>query len=50
MNDDAWHLGKEPDPSDKMEAEGDRDDVDPRFRGRGTPGFDPADEEKGEGD
>lgn len=40
----------EPDPSDKMKAEGDREELDARYIGTGTPGFDPADEEKAEGD
>lgn len=40
----------EPDPSRKEKAEGDRDEPNPYEQGWGTPGFDPADEEKAEGD
>ncbi|WP_157463829.1 hypothetical protein [Deinococcus pimensis] len=40
----------EPDPSFKQKAEGDRDELGPNETGWGTPGFDPADEEKAEGD
>ncbi|WP_157464028.1 hypothetical protein [Deinococcus pimensis] len=41
---------QEPDPSDEEKAEGNRDEVNPNEQGRGTPGFDPATEEKAEGD
>ncbi len=40
----------EPDPSLKQKAEGDRDELGPNEQGWGTPGFDPAEEEKAEGD